>query len=189
MPLETLAQLERLGFSDILLWLLTFAVVYGVLGQANLPKSAASRAIIAISSGIFVLLAAPATLISIISKMSMNLVLLILGLLVIIVFLEASGAKVVHGELEYAVRKGKGFEGIYTKGRGPESVFKKHGVEIGVILLILVVLIFIGSGGLSVLGLQNVNLGEGSIITIGIIVAVILAVLFLYSEKGDKEEE
>ena len=52
MALESLQQLERLGFPDLLLWLLTFAVVYGVLSQAKVPKSAASRAIISIVSGL-----------------------------------------------------------------------------------------------------------------------------------------
>src|SRR3989344_7075079 len=101
MALDTLSQLERLGFPDLLLWLLTFAIVYGVLKQANMPKSEASRAIIAIVSGLFVLMASPASLITIISKMSTNLILIVLGLLVVIIFLEASKVKVSHGQLTY----------------------------------------------------------------------------------------
>src|SRR3989338_6986589 len=61
MALETLTQLERLGFPDLLLWLLTFAIVYGVLSQIKMPKSAASRAIIGIVSGLFVFIFAPPT--------------------------------------------------------------------------------------------------------------------------------
>ncbi len=186
MPLDTLSQLERLGFPDLLLWLLTFAIVYGVLKQANIPKSEASRAIIAIVSGLFVLMAAPASLITIISKMSTNLILIVLGLLTLIAFLEASGTKVAHGVLVGGNPKD---EGIYVRGRKPgrgaESVFKKHGLEIGIIVLILVGLVFVGSGGLSVLGIQNINLTEQSTLTIGILVLVILAAGFLYTEKEE----
>jgi len=190
MALETLTQLERLGFPDLLLWLLTFAIVYGVLSQIKMPKSAASRAIIGIVSGLFVLMFAPATLISIISKMSTNLILLVLGLLVVIIFLEASGVKVAHGEIVAS----QGGKPVYVKNkkvsRGAESVFRKHSVEFGILILILVALVFIGSGGLSILGIQNINFSEGNILPIGVIVLVLLAVLFLYSEKsGDEGEE
>ena len=59
-----------------------------------------------------------------------------------------------------------------------------------ILILILVALVFIGSGGLSILGIQNINFSEGNILPIGVIVLVLLAVLFLYSEKsGDEGEE
>ena len=185
MALDTLSQLERLGFPDLLLWLLTFAIVYGVLKQANMPKSEASRAIIAIVSGLFVLMASPASLITIISKMSTNLILIVLGLLVVIIFLEASKVKVSHGQLTYVNAENENIymKGKNDKGRGPESIFKKHGLEIGIIVLILVGLVFVGSGGLSILGVQNINLTEQNTLAIGILVLVILAVLFLYTEK------
>ncbi|HIJ98242.1 TPA: hypothetical protein H1009_04090 [archaeon] len=179
--LTVLSQLERLGFPDLLLWLLTFAVVYGVLSQAKIPKSAASRAIISIVSGMLVLMAAPASLISVISMMSTNLILIVLGLLVLIVFTEASG-----------VRLGK-YEGVHGKKgqeptRIPKRFYEEHPLEVGLVLIVLAALVFIGSGGLSLLGFQNINLGQSSLISIGFLVAVILAVLFLYFEKGEKEE-
>ncbi len=180
--LTALAQLERLGFPDLLLWLLTFAVVYGVLSQAKVPKSAASRAIIAIVSGLFVLMAAPASLISVISKMSTNLIVLILGLLTLIVFLEAAGVHVGKNILKFG-KDEKGnpkSEQVSRQGK----LFEKHPMEFAIILIVLAGLVFVGSGGLKLLG-GNISFSEVNIVSVGFLVAVVLAVLVLYLEKGD----
>ena len=181
MALETLQQLERLGFPDLLLWLLTFAIVYGVLSQAKIPKSAASRAIIAIVSGLLVLMAAPASLISVISSMSTNLIVLILGLLVLIVFLEAAGVKV--GKFTGKVVAGEDGKPSLQKTSEPGKLFEKHSLEFAIILIILAGLIFVGSGGFNLIG-GNISFGETNLVSIGFLVAIILAVLVLYMEKS-----
>ncbi len=179
--LVALQQLERLGFPDLLLWLLTFAVVYGVLSQAKVPKSAASRAIISIVSGMLVLMAAPASLISIISNMSTNLIVLILGLLTLIVFLEAAGVKV--GKFTGVAPKNEKGEHELKKTGEPKKLFEKHSMEFAVVLIILAGLVFVGSGGLNLMG-GNISFGETNLVSIGFLVAVVLAVLVLYMEKS-----
>lgn len=180
MAIETLEQLERLGFPDLLLWLLTFAIVYGVLSQAKIPQSAASRAIIAIVSGLLVLMAAPASLITVLSNMSSNLILLVLGLLVLIVFVEASGVKL--GKLEGVFVQGEGGKSVF-RGKEPKKFHEQHPLAIAIILVMVVGLIFVGSGGLQLLGFQSINLAQQNLVSIGFLVAVILAILFLYMEK------
>src|SRR3990167_6474385 len=85
------STLQNLGFGEILIWLLTFAVVYGILshvGEKGMPKSNASRAIISIVLAFLVLLAVPGALINVLSNLATSLVLVLVGLLVFIVILE-----------------------------------------------------------------------------------------------------
>src|SRR3990172_5660582 len=84
-------ELERLGFADILLWLLTFAVVYGILSQVKVPATNAPRAIISIVAGFLVLLAVPTQLVDVLSNISSSLILVGLGILALVVFLEVAG--------------------------------------------------------------------------------------------------
>ena len=120
----TLVFLERLGFADILLWLLTFAIIYGVTSQVGegIPKSKAARAIIAIVVAFLVLLAVPTTLISILEKMSSGLVLVIIGIIAFIAFLEVAGIKV--GKKIYVINPKTGKEEL-AKEQAP--CFEAHG--------------------------------------------------------------
>ena len=88
---EFLTTLQNLGFPEILLWLLSFAIVYGVLHQVKLPQSNAARAIISIVIGFLVILSAPIEIISFLSKLSSALVMVVLGILILLVFLEIAG--------------------------------------------------------------------------------------------------
>jgi len=106
MPIEPMLFLERLGFADVILWMISFATVYGLLSQfgGGMPKSKPARAIIGMVTAFFVLMTPLAPqLIAVLSKMSMNMVLLILGLLVFIVFIEMAGVKV--GKYEGKITK------------------------------------------------------------------------------------
>lgn len=181
MALESLQQLERLGFPDLLLWLLTFAVVYGVLSQIKKPESAASRLIISVVAGLLVLMSAPASLIVIISNMSLNLVFILVGILVLLIFLEVSGVKVGSFTATPEVDQ----EGKYagkSKRQDFQEPFKVHGLQLGIIFIILVALIFIGTGGLNYLGI-NINLQESSTMTIAFLAIVVMAIVFLSNEK------
>lgn len=164
-----LAEIERLGFPDILLWLLTFAVVYGVLTQVKVPQSNAARAIIAIVTGFLVLLAAPAQLESVLSQVSANLILVVLAILALIVFLEVAGVK-TRGKM-YFDKEGKR---IYEHDN-PISYLEYHGKIAAAVIILIVIVIFVGAGGLSLIGLPNIPQinTTGSFFFIVIIIAVI----------------
>ena len=168
--------LQRLGFADILLWLLTFAIVYGVLGQLNIPKSKEARAIIAIVTGLLVLFAVPTALIDFIAKMSTSFVLVAIGLLVLLVFLEAAGIK--H-KVPHVDKSGK------PTGKFEEMpFFSKHPYIMGITFLIIAILVFVGAGGLNLLG-WKIPYGF-DIIGVVFLIAIIIAILWI---MGTKDEE
>jgi hypothetical protein len=164
--------LQRLGFADIMLWLLTFAIMYGVLGQANVPKSKEARAIISIVVGLLVLFAAPQTLVAFLAQMSASFVLVAIGLLVLIVFLEAAGIK--HKVPVINPKTGK-------PGIEEHPFLSAHPTITGITFVIIAVLIFVGAGGLNLLGLK---IPYGFDLT-GVIffVAIIVAILWILGTK------
>src|SRR3989344_9635675 len=93
-----LTMLTNLGFPQILLWLLSFALIFGVLDQVKIPKDKPSRGIISIVVAFLVLFSVPTSLITTISSLSTNLILVILAVLTFIVFLEAAGVKAGKGK-------------------------------------------------------------------------------------------
>jgi len=168
--------LERLGFADILLWLLTFAVLYGVLGQVKIPERKEARAIISIVVGLLVIFAAPAALTSFIAKMSTSFVLVALGLLVVLVFLEAAGVKHKVPIVDKTGKPTGKFEDM--------PFFSKHPYIIGLTFVIIAILIFVASGGMGVLGWR---MPYGFDITGTIFfVAMILAIVWMI---GNREAE
>lgn len=165
--------LQRLGFADIMLWLLTFAIMYGVLGQANVPKSKEARAIISIVVGLLVLFAAPQTLVAFLAQMSTSFVLVAIGLLVLVVFLEAAGIKYMAPHLDRAGN---------PTGKFDEHPFlSKHPTITGITFVIIAILVFIGAGGLNLIGLK---IPYGFDVT-GVIffVAIIVAILWILGTK------
>jgi len=173
---ETFEFLERLGFADILLWLLTFAILFGILSQVKtLPKSA--NTIIAMVIGFLVLMAAPAALISVIEAMSSGLLLVVLGLLVFIVFLEIAGVK---------LRRKTGGKHPQTGADLYEEVkfFQKHGLLTTVALLIIASLIFIGAGGLELIGLEAWPIPSVSPVGAFFFIVIIIAILWMLAESS-----
>ncbi len=178
--IEGIQFLDRLGFPDIVLWLLSFALVYGILGQVKIPKSNIARAIIALVAAFFVLMSAPAQLISVLSSMSTGLVVIIMGLLVFIVFLEAAGVKL--GKVE----KSRTEKGVELKQEVHYRVFEKHSKEFTALLIIFALVVFIAAGGMNLLGF-NLILNSSSTMTLFVIGVIILAVFWLISEKPKEE--
>lgn len=180
MPAPITGFFEQLGLPEILLWLLTFAVVYGVLSQLKIPQSNATRAIIGMIAGFLVLFAVPGQLITVLSKMASSLLLVVLGLLVIIIFLEVAQVK-VHKEEPYQTKEGE--RGIR---KTPISIFEKYGKIIAIILIIIAILIFIYSGGLQLLGIQQITFGGisgNALLFLIIIIAVIAWMIYESKEK------
>jgi hypothetical protein len=183
--ITTISQLQRLGFPDVLLWLLTFAVLFGILSQTNLPRSRASRGIIAIGIATLVMLSAPPNLLVFLSEASSGLILVVIALLVIISFVETAGVKGVKRVPQFDEK------GNY-KGYKEEkvSIFQAYGKFFAVAFIIVAILIFLGSGGWSLLGFGSVTLkGIGSQSMLGIIflAAVVIGVLWMIAESGKEE--
>lgn len=173
MPLD-IAFLQNLGLAEVMLWLLTFAIVYGVLSQAKVPANKEARAIIAIIAGFLVLLAAPAALISVLSAMSSGLLLIVLGIIVLLVFLEIAG--VTHKEYMKDEKTGK-----VTEVRIP--LFTKHAGIMAIVFIIIAILLFIGAGGMQLLG-WDIDFSPTVTPSIIILVVIILAVFWMIKEGG-----
>lgn len=172
--------LERLGFADIVLWLLSFALVYGILTQIKMPQSNIARAIIGIVAAFFVLLSVPTQLISVLSSMSTGLVLLVVGILVFLIFLELAGVKL--GKYEYeGVKETKG-TGLHHETKTGMPVFKKHTQAFAALLIVFAILIFVAAGGLNLLGF-NISLNSSTAMTLLILGVIVLAVYWLITER------
>lgn len=159
--------IQRLGFPDILLWLLTFALVYGILSQVKVPASKSAQAIIAFALGFLVVMAAPANLLVFLTSMSSNLILVVLGLILLMVFLEVFGIKARRYSTDEKTGKLK-LEGEY-------SFLSEHPYTFAGGLIIIVGLLFVGSGGLGLMGLSiptNFNM-TGVLLVAAIVIAVL----------------
>lgn len=175
--------LERLGFADIVLWLLSFALVYGLLshiGKKGMPESNVARAIIGIVAAFFVLLSVPAQLIMILSSMSTGLVLLVIGILVFMVFIELAGVHI--GKFTGEVKKDKEGKPFVDITGTPRKPFEKHPTFFAALFIIFAILIFVAAGGLNLLGL-NIFLNSSTTTTLLILGVIILAVYWLVKEK------
>lgn len=154
MPFD-MTSLMNLGFPEIMLWLLTFAVVHGILTQVKIPDSPGARAIIAMVSGFLVLFSAPAQLIAVMSQMASSLLLVVIGLLVLIIFLEIVGLQTGKVVLEQV---GTDKEGKPITKQKPASLFQAYPLLFAIILIAIAVLVFTSSGGLELLGFKGIAL-------------------------------
>ncbi len=172
--------LERLGFADIVLWLLSFALVYWLLshiGKKGMPESNVARAIIGIVAAFFVLLSAPAQLIMVLSSMSTGLVLLVIGILVFMVFIELSGVR---------LGKYESVPGGAIEHQAGQKVFEKHTQFFAVLLILFAIIVFVAAGGLNLLGF-NILLNSSTTMTLLILGVIILAVYWLINEKPKEQ--
>ncbi len=167
--------LQNLGLAQILLFLLSFAVVYGILRQYKIPNSNAAQALIGLAIGFLVLMAAPLALVSVLTAMSSSLVLVGVGFLVLIIFLEVTGVQSTKP--------------IYDKdgneiGKHPVKIFMKYGYFFAIVIGIIAIMIFINSGGLALLGMQSVvSLNSTTTMSIAFFLIIVLAIFWMVSEK------
>ena len=164
-PVEDLiVNLRAIGFQLVLLWLLTLAVVYGILSHLELPKSTSARGVISIVSAFLVLLAAAGTQAAdFISTLVTSSVLVAFGLLMTMVFLEIAGAK--------------------SDG---QHIFAKHPRFFGAALIILAILIFIGAGGFTLLNIPIFALSDPLIAIIFFLLIMVASVWILVKESDKK---
>ncbi len=172
---------NALGLPEILLWLLTFAIVYGVLSQIQMPKHNATRAIIGMIAGFFVLMAVPGQLITVLSKMASSLLLVILGLLILIIFFEVSGHKTGKRVIELGPPDKEGKPTI--KSEKAANILEAHPTVFALILIIIALLIFISSGGLELLGIQQISFGGISGNTLLFLLIIIAAIAWMIHES------
>ena len=169
MPLD-LAWLATMGLPEILLWLLTFAIVYGVLEKVKFIDNREVNAIIAIVTGFLVLLATPIELITVLSSMSQSLVLIVLAILVLFIFAEVAGFRTTKTATDQKGNQVQWEETLFTEN--------KNILTAGILLVM--VLVFIGSGGLGLLG-WNVDLTSSLSTSMLFFIVVIVAILWMIS--------
>lgn len=164
-PIEELIfNLKAIGFQLVLLWLLTLAVVYGILSHLELPKSITARGVISIVSAFMVLLAAAGSqAANFISNLITSSILVAFGLMIAMIFLEITGTK-----------------------SGGEHIFAKHPKFFGMALIILAILIFIGAGGLSLLNIPVFALSD-PLIAIIFFLLIMVASIWILIKEGDKK--
>ena len=158
-----LAFLAGLGLPHVLLWVLTFAIVFAVLTKAKIFGRAPAT-LISVVAGIFVLLAIPAALIAVIASMSTGLVVAGIGVLVLIALLEIAGAK----------------HWVETKdGMAPMRWIEGHGTALAALMILATLVIFYVSGGSALLGIGIPTFGWGT----WLLILVGIAVLWMMSES------
>lgn len=177
MAVSIFTTLQNLGIAQILLFLLSFAVVYGLLKQYKVPKSNVAQAMIGIAIAFLTIMAAPVALVNVLTEMSANLILVAVGILVLIIFLEVAGIKVRAPAYD---EKGNYIGPVEE----PVSIFVRYGYAFAIVLGIIAILIFINAGGLGLIGVQNINLSSSSTTTIVFFIIILLAIFWLIGEKG-----
>ncbi len=164
-PIESLIlNLRAVGFQLVLLWMLTLAVVYGILSHLELPKSVTSRGVIAIVSSFMVLIAAAGTqAANFVSNLVTSSILVAFGLIIAMIFLEITGSK--------------------SDG---QHIFAKHPRFFGGALIVLFILIFIGAGGLSLLNIPTIGLSD-PLIVIVLFLLIMVASIWILVKESDKK--
>lgn len=165
---DMIVILRDAGAPLVLLWLLTLAVVYGMLHHAKIPQSNTAKGVIALSAAFLVLLASAASpAVAFLQNLVVAGVLIAVGLLVAVIFLEIGQVKT-----------------------GGTHIFMAHPKFFGGIILLILLSVFIGAGGLSVI---NISVPEISDTLVAIVIfAIIIAVAFWFMYKegmpgGDKK--
>jgi len=171
---QIFSSLENLGLVQILIWLLSFAIVYGILDQMKIPKNKGPRTIISLVIAFMVLFAAPIKSVEIISKMSTGLLLFLLAVIIFMIFIETAGVKKLkkHEDLS---RKAKT---TIHESKEAHNIFEEYSKYFAIAFFLIALLIFIGAGGLDLIGF-NINLGSTSIMSLGFLIIIILAIMWM----------
>jgi hypothetical protein len=164
-PVEDfIMSMRAAGLQLILLWLLTLAVVYGILSHIELPKSMTTRGVISIAAAFMVLLAAAGTqAANFISTLTTSAIVVAFGLIIAMIFLEITGTKV-----------------------GGEHIFAKHPKFFATAILLLLILIFIGAGGLGILNLPSIgfSLSDPLLAIIFFLIVMVASIWIMVKETG-----
>ena len=147
-------------FVYIFPWMLTLAIVYGILEHYKIPSSQSARGVISIVAAFLVLPVGP-MIAPFLTNMVKSLIVIGVGILVALIFVELLGYKV-----------GKG-----------ENIFEKYPVGFGVILIIIAILVFIGSGGMELL---NINIQiDSNVLSALFFFAIMIFGVWCMTAKGE----
>lgn len=162
-----IVNLRETGFPLILLWLLSLAITYGILSHVKIPQSLSARGVISIVVSFMILVAAAATqVVSFVTNLVIAGVMIAFGLLFAVMFLEIAGAK----------HEGK-------------HIFALHPKFFGLALIILLVLIFIGAGGLGILNIPNIEITTPMLAIVFFLIIMAVAVWVMFKEGGAGEKK
>jgi len=168
-----LAWLSGLGLPQILLWVLTFAIVFEILVKLKI-LSRAPAAIVGVITGLFILMAVPGAVIAAIATMSTGLIVAAIGFLVVLALIEVGQ---VRGSMKAKDKDGNEFN-------QPVHPFHAHGKIMTIAVLVVAGLIFSMAGGPALIGIEALpTIGMGT----WILVVVGIAVLWMISESGQKK--
>ena len=168
-----LAWLSGLGLPQVLLWVLTFAVVFEILVKLKI-LSRAPAAIVGVITGLFILMAVPGSVIAAISVMSTGMIVAAIGFLVVLALIEVGQVRTAKPVTD---EKGaiKGWTGVHP--------FTGHGTIMTLVVLGVGALIFFMAGGPALIGigaLPTIGIGTWVLIIVGV------AVLWMVSESEKK---
>ncbi len=158
---DLILNLRAEGFPLLLLWVLTLAVVYGILSHINLPQSKVVRGTISIVSAFFVLFAAASgPAVQFVENIMVAGIVIAFGLLLVMIFMELTGAK-----------------------KGGEHIFAAHPKFFGLAFIVLLGLIFIGAGGMGLLNIPAIRITEPTI-AILFFAAIMIATIGVLMKEG-----
>ncbi len=140
-------------------WMLTLAIVYGILEHYKMPQSQSARAVISLVAAFLVLPLAP-SLSGFLTGLVGGLLVVGVGILTALIFVELLGYKV-----------GKG-----------ENIFEKHPVGFGIIMILIAIMVFVGAGGLELLNFQ-VELGNDVLAALFFLGAMTLGVWWMTAKE------
>lgn len=135
-------------FSYVLPWLLTFAIVYGILshiGKEGLPQSNSARAIIGIVLA-FIIAPALSPYVAYLMQFSAAFVALVAAFLVFIVLLEIFGLKVRKSIVDE--------EGKPTGEMEELSIFEEYPKFFAFVIGVIAIIVFFASGANKAIGIE-----------------------------------
>ncbi len=160
--------LRDAGANLILLWALTLSIVWGLLHHAKIPQSVSARSVISLTAAFMVLLAAAASpAVAFLQNLIVATVLIAFGLMAAVIFLEITGVRV----------------------GGEATVFKAHPRFFAAAILIILVAVFVGAGGLNVIGMPAIQITTtvlAFLLFIGVMVAAVYIMIHETAREGKK---
>jgi hypothetical protein len=160
-PPGSACPFSALGIPEILLWVLSFAVIFGMLTKLKIFPGRAASTLISIALSFLVLMAVPSAMIVALSTMSTGLLIVSIAFLVIMSLIEIAGVRLpVIGQ----DKDGKAMVA------GMVHPFQKHGTLMAIALLVLAGIIFWYAGGAALIGvmaLPTISAGTWLLVIVG----------------------
>ena len=149
-----------LGFVHILLWVLTFAIVFGLLrAMKAFGDNKKVSALVSIVLAFFVIIAVPTTVIAVVSGLSNSLIVLAIGLVIVMALLGIVGVSI-------------------------SDTWKKW---IAILIALIAIAVFAGAGGLSLIGLGSLP-ALGTLFSTGTWVLILMGIAVLWMLSEDNKQ-